>query len=189
MKKNTIIKSAILILFIGSYNTAFAWYGSSVKGLTFNYGSNFRFDKMYRHNFSIEKWEKSSGCTYSFLGGYGANFEFSNTDNYNFGLKAYICPSDFRRAILYTIGITPSIYSINNHWGLNIAPEIGIPLHFLNEGNKYGGSVNLYYGYEIPIINEKSYTLNRHRLTLIIGFDLNRIFLKKKIPNDINTKE
>lgn len=189
MKKITIIKISILLLFLVFNNISYAYFGSQINGISFYYGSNYRFDKTYHHVFSFEKWEKSNGCTYSFFGGYGANLEFTNSDNYNLGLKAYFCPTDFRRTLLYTIGIAPSIYSINNQWGFNIAPEIGIPLHFLNEGNKFGGSVNLFYGYDIPIINEKSYTLNRHRLTLIIGFDLNRNFFKKQVPIDENTKE
>ncbi len=189
MKINTIIKLAILFLFIVWNNATYAYRAYKIEGILFSYGTTFRFDKMYHHAFSIEKWIKGGGCTYSYYKGYGANFELTNKNNFNLGLKYYFTPKITRSSIGYTIGITPSIYSINNRWGVNFAPEIGIPLHFLNEGNKFGGSINLFYGYDIPVINEKSYSLNRHRLTLIIGFDLNRNFFKKQVPKDENIKE
>ncbi len=138
---------------------------------TYSYGCSYRFDNIYTHVFSIDKWRMTHGCVSCRYRSFGISGEFTDNRNYNLGLKFStnfpghsLCPV----AILY-LGLEPTLFSLNNSKGVNAAPEIG--LHFTRLNKYLGLSLNMLYGYDITLINKTEYNMSRHRLTFKIGLD------------------
>jgi len=167
----------LILFFTGISINVYSQFLSKTNGLTIYYGSIYRFDETYRHMISIEKWELNTSCTSGNYRGGGLNIEFTNNLNYNFGMRYFVSPLRRPSGLILYLGLEPKAYSINNYWGINVAPEIG--LHISSLYNTFGFSVNIMYGYDIPIINKVDYTNNRHLLTLKIGLDIESLYLGK----------
>ena len=91
------------------------------------------------------------------------------------------------------LGISPVVFTMSEHIGLNIKPELGVRF---NSGaftcrQPISLSINISYGYDIPIIEEKQYIPGRHDLSAKIALSFNfydiRHFLKQNKSTDTDT--
>jgi hypothetical protein len=171
----------ILFSVCGQTHTCFSTHAYTTNRLSLCYGTTNRFDKTYRHSISIDNWILKGACTQSKYKGYGASVEWTDKTNYHVGIRYYKSlqrhPSS--SGVKCYLGAAPTVFFIHHHWGFNVAPEIGAHIPYIDKA--FGFSATLCYGYDIPIINEKDYSNNRHRLTLKVGFDLDPKQLKKLV--------
>jgi hypothetical protein len=168
------MKRLLLFVFIlfSSVNS-YSFYGFSKDIITFSYGSAYRFDKSYRHVISIDKWMMSSTCTRSKYSGFGINSEFSDKSNYLFGARYFKSPVGHPafNSFIPLLGIEASWFSFNESKGLLISPRAGF--HFSTLSDISGLSIQLLYAYDFSLMQEQTFPVNRNRVTLKLGLDLN----------------
>jgi hypothetical protein len=161
-----------ILFFILTFNKSFASTPSEFNAYTFSYGSNYRFDKIYRNYVSLEKWRIYTCCVASEYNGLGLTAEFIDGLDYKIGARvfaSFLKKHPVRGMYIY-LAAEPFYANINKKESWEVAPELG--LFFSTLSNKMGGSVNIYYGYDFSIANSRNFTQERHHVTLKIGVDL-----------------
>jgi hypothetical protein len=165
-------KLFLVVLFALLQQHCFAKFGYRMKVVTVYYGSTYRFDHTYRHSISADYWYFSIGCISSRYYGVGITYEIADKSNQYFSVRYFRSPLKHPAFLGFFpyIGIAPSASVSNNNRSMNVAPEIGV--HFSSQSYAFGFSVNLFYGYDIALINNREYDFNAHRITLKIGLDI-----------------
>ncbi|HCS20836.1 MAG TPA: hypothetical protein DIW47_09805 [Bacteroidetes bacterium] len=170
---------SLLFLSVISIGPCFSYGGFHINAVSFYYGDTYRFDAKHRHTFSLDLWKLGGGCIQSSYSGYGANLEWINRSEYTIGARYY---KSFQRhpaadGVMVYFGVAPSVLTRQNLVGFRLAPEVG--LHFTTLYEYVGISVNLLYGYDIPLSKEGRDPSGGNRITLKIGLDFNRPMIKK----------
>ena len=91
------------------------------------------------------------------------------------------------------LGISPVVFTMSRHIGINIKPELGVRFNTgaFTRKQPISLSINISYGYDIPVIEEKQFTPGRHDLSAKAALSFNiydiRQFLKQKKAADTDT--
>ena len=161
-------KLLIIILFqFIQFNNCFSLAPYSKDGYIVYYGTSYRFDNTYRHLISFERFNKSGDCeTAIFLPRDDVSLEFTNFTNLNLGYKYFvplIYDKDINDYVIYLATEINTFY-INRNLGLKTSPELGVVFHIGDF------CFNMFYAYDIPFINTKSFNMNSNRIVLKFGF-------------------
>lgn len=73
------------------------------------------------------------------------------------------------------VGLSPVVFKMENRNGINIKPEIGFRFNSggFTRNQPASVSLNVSYGYDIPIVNESAFKIGRQDLTAKIAITLN----------------
>lgn len=156
---------------------AYAFTGFQKNELVIGWGPSYRIQDNFYHHFEIAHESYETGCTHTKIVGLGVRADLFNDDNYSIALKYYHTTRKLsEHTLLPYWGISPVYFNCNNVSGLNLKPEFG--LRFIPiDWTFIGFSLNVSYGYQIPIIAELDYSPGRHDISATVGFtiDINRI--------------
>lgn len=184
MRKATIL-FALIFFFATNVRGAYGAYGISKKQVILAWGPSYRIDDNFYHHFEVAYESFDKTCLRSKFRGYGLRLDWFNDDNFSCGIKTYrpitkLSDIDF---VTYW-GISPEYFRVENQSGLNLKPEIGFRIDPFS-WSPIDISLNISYGYHIPIISEDNYQPGRHDLSASIGLAFNvyairNIFSRKK---------
>lgn len=169
-------------------------YGRWAKDISLYWGATYRFDNNFYNSFDVSYENYRSSCTYASYKGLGLRLDNFNNDNYSISLKYF--RAIVRRPDLFMtpyLGFSPVVFSMSKHIGLNIKPELGLRFNSgaFTRRQPVSVSINISYGYDIPIIEEKEFLPGRHDLCAKVAISFNvydiRYFLKCKKVNDSDT--
>lgn len=175
MKKYSVI---FVFLMIGSHVYSFSSYSYSTT--TLYYGTPYRFNKSYRHSFSIDRWFLEGACTRSSFKGAGVSCEWKSKSDYSFGARFFFSPQRHPAfsSLVFYMGTESVAFSENDLKGITISPQSGFHLDLAPV------SLNLYYSYDFPVLYEFISGYNGHRVNIKMGIDMElfnpcNLFVKK----------
>jgi hypothetical protein len=158
----------------------FARFGRDAKDISFYWGPTYRLKNNFYNSFDISYEHYNSSCLRAYYRGYGIRLDNFNNDN--FAISAKYFRSFLRRpGVLLTpyIGFSPVFFKMKSSYGLNIKPEIGIRFNTgaLTFRQIVSFSLNVSYGYDIPILNETAFMVGRQDISakFALSFNLNEI--------------
>lgn len=164
----------LLFVFLSVYSHA--QYSRWANDVSLYWGATYRFDKKFYHSFDLAYEKYHSSCTRASFKAYALRLDNFNNSNYAISVK-YSKSFVRRPELLATpyFGFSPVVFSMNKHIGLNMKPELGIRF---NSGDfsrlqPIGISINVAYGYDIPIIEEKAFTPGRHDISAKVALTFN----------------
>ncbi|MBA3663368.1 MAG: hypothetical protein H0W61_04065 [Bacteroidetes bacterium] len=165
-----------IVLFILTPLLAFPKFGRNAEHVSFYWGKTYRLGNNYYNTFDISWEHYRSSCINAYYRGFGFRFDDFNNNNYSIGMKFF--RSLLRRPSLLLIpyyGISPVIFKMGTQNGLNLKPEIGVRYNTsaYTRRQPLSLSINVSYGYDIPIVNEALFTINRHDFNARIGLSVN----------------
>jgi hypothetical protein len=135
-----------------TYNTVYAgmdFRNGFDNGWTFGY-SRYEFNPIYGRG-GAGHWK-----------GYGANISLLNNSNYSIGLEYEKVWYGIKKINTYLLGgIAPKFVAYNNEYGSNVEPYLKASVR-IPKIKKFVGHLEFKYGYDIPIINQDFFNLNRH---------------------------
>ena len=116
-------------------------------------------------------------------------------NNYSLSLKYFECPFERSpRIIIPYMGISMSMFEIEKKKGMNLKPEIGVKFNtsFLTSIQPVSLSLNVSYGYHIPISNSDKYIYGRNDITAMAAlsidlWDIKRMYKRWKHPRKQST--
>lgn len=156
----------LFFLFI-KFDTCYSVTPYSRDDLTLYYGSSYRFDDTYRHTISLQRYiEHSDSIATIIIPRDEFNVEISNLENFNVGYKLlpmFFHKKNFDDFFVY-VGFELNIFKINRNYGLKTSTEIGIIYH----SDKF--SFNVFYAYDLPMLINNSFSLNKNRIALKLGY-------------------
>lgn len=180
------LRQWISLLFLFPLLT-YGQYGRLAKDISLYWGPTYRLDNRFYNSFDISYEAYQSTCTHAAYKGFGLRIDNFNDNNYSLGVKFF--RAIVRRPnLLLTpyFGFSPVVFVMSKHIGLNMKPELGVRFNSgaLTRRQPVSVSLNLSYGYDIPIIEEKAFVPGRHDLSAKISLSFNiidiRYFLKDK---------
>ena len=186
-------RQCIIFLFLFPLLT-FGQYARRAKVVSFYWGPTYRFENNFYNSFDISIENYFHACTRASYKGYGLRLDNFNNDNYSLSLR-YFKAVMRRPDQLMTpyFGISPVVFTMSKHIGLNIKPELGIRFNSgaFTRRQPISLSINISYGYDIPIIEEKQFIPGRHDLSAKVALSFNfndiRYFFKQKKTADTDT--
>jgi hypothetical protein len=154
-----------------------AAYGSHYLQVAGCWGMSYRLNGEYYHQVALERTFYKTTCTQRSFTGYGVNATFFGNGNYSFGAKYYKAIMRLSSHMLNPYwGIAPSWFTFEGASGINVKPLLGFKFSPLY-GDAVSLDVDLFYGYDIPVIHEREFTPGRHDFTALLSltFNINRI--------------
>ena len=158
--------------------TTFASFGIWSSDITFYYGTTYRLNNHFYNTFDISYERYRSSCLNASYKGFGIRLDTYNPND--FALSANYFRSFLRRPNLLLIpylGISPVVFRVENKYGMNLKPEIGFRLNTggLSRRAPVSLSLNVSYGYDIPVVNESAYKFGRHDFSAKLGLSINLV--------------
>lgn len=154
-----------------------AFTGFQKNELVIGWGPSYRISDNIYHHFEIAYESYETGCMHTKIVGVSARVDLLGASDYSVALKYYHTTRKLSEHVLLPYwGISPVYFNCDNVSGLNLKPEIG--LRFIPiDWTFIGFSLNVSYGYQIPVIAEHDYSPGRHDISATVGFtiDINRI--------------
>lgn len=154
-------------------NQTYGAYGFHYKQVSAGWGMSYREDGDFYHQFVVEYAKYYSGCLNRSFKGYGASATFFGDSNYAFGVKYYKALRRYSGHMLMPyLGVSPSLFRFESGNGVNVKPLLGLKFSPL-----YGGAVgldmDLWYGYEVPVIAQRAFTAGRHDFSATLSVSVN----------------
>jgi hypothetical protein len=164
IKQTTVTRQCIIFLILFPLLT-FGQYARRAKVISFYWGPTYRLDNNFYNSFDISIENYFSSCTSASYKGYGVRLDNFNNDNYSLSVrlfKSYMRRPD--QLMTPYLGISPVVFTMSEHIGLNIKPELGVRFNSgaFTRRQPISISINISYGYDIPIIEEKQFIPGRH---------------------------
>lgn len=184
MRKATILFTIITFLSASAHGM-FGAYGISKKHIILSWGPSYRIDDNFYHHFELAYESFDKTCLRSRFKGYGLRMDWFNDDNFSLGIKMYKPITKLSGIDCATYwGISPEYFQFKNQSGLNLKPEVGFRIYPFS-WSPIDISLNVSYGYHIPIISEDKFLAGRHDFSASVGlaFDvyaIRNMFSKKK---------
>ena len=156
--------SLILVFFLCS-SCCNCQYLRDFKLLSIYYGKNYRLNNNFYNSYDISFEHYISSCLSSSYKGFGVRVDDYGFNNSSLSVKYF--RSINRRPSFWLIpycGISPVIFKSGKFVGLNLKPEVGVKYlspQFLRNQLFYL-TLNISYGYDIPVINETKFGIKRH---------------------------
>ncbi len=168
-------RQSLIFIFLFPFLT-YAQFGRWAKDISFYWGPTYRFDNNFYNSFDISYENYHSSCTHASFKGYGIRLDNFNNDNYSLSVKYFrslVRRPDFLMSPYFSF--SPVVFIMTKHVGLNMKPEIGVRFNTgaFTRRQPISLSLNISYGYDIPIIEEKEFLPGRHDLSAKIALSFN----------------
>lgn len=152
-------------------------YGQRYSQVSACWGVSYRLNNEYYNQFALERSFYRTTCTNRSFTGYGVNATFFGDGNYSFGVKYFRAGWPWRGHSLNTYwAIAPSWFSFEGASGFNMKPIVGFKFSPLY-GDAVSVDLDVFYGYDIPVIHEREFTVGRHDFSALLSltFNIDRI--------------
>lgn len=158
------------------------------KNISFYWGQTFRLGENNYHSFDISYERYYRYCIGSGFKGFGLRVDNFQSDNYSISIRYF--RSLVRRPQLICIpywSVSPVLFQFQKNTGFNIKPELGLRFNTdaFTRGFPISLCLNVSYGYDIPVINEKQFVAGRHDLSAKIALSFNLHKLTNWFDRDI----
>ncbi|MCC6817406.1 MAG: hypothetical protein IT245_00745 [Bacteroidia bacterium] len=178
----------LFLLFVPSLG--FGVYSVRAKHISLYWGQSYRLNQDFYSLFDVSFENFRSNCTSASFKGYGIRLDHFNKDNYALSVR-YFKSLVHRPDLLMTPywGISPVAFSMMESFGLNLKPELGLRFNSapFSRHSTLSVSLNIAYGYDIPILSENQFLPNRHDFSAKLALSINiyniQRYLKHKYSN------